>query len=295
VVNVAIQAAQPHDVIVNEHGAASGEEVLGHPTHPPCGVVLRRMEPQFVMVREEPPPPGEESLTSGVFQPMDWGGTSPPLIDLTEEEVVESLEHHGHMEAEQEVKLTGNLGLQVRRCVANLQSEIMKSKKSHQSSEGAGDQRIRLGECATANVVRQWGTITARRKLRTKPNKQKKRILILLHMLHFIYFSYPFYTDNILSICLPITTFIYFSYPFYAAGKLLIYVPFPFVCCSMCLFLCFQCIESRVTSWHKLTLGEPIDRDIPSRYLKKKRGTNKYFFPFVYFGYSLSQSVTGSD
>ena len=129
VVNVAIQAAQPHAVIVNEHGAASGEEVLGHPTHPPCGVVLRRMEPQFVMVREEPPPPGEESLTSGVFQPMDWGGTSPPLIDLTEEEVVESLEHHGHMEAEQEVELTGNLGLQLRRCVANLQSEVMKSKK----------------------------------------------------------------------------------------------------------------------------------------------------------------------
>ena len=163
VVNVASQAAKPQAVLVNEHGAASGEEVLGHPTHPPCGVVLRRMEPQFVMVREEPPPPGEESLTSGVFQPMDWGGTSPPLIDLTEEEVVESLEHHGHMEAEQEVELTGNLGLQVRRCVANLQSEILKSKKSHQSFEGAGDQRIRLGERAAANFVRQWGTITARR------------------------------------------------------------------------------------------------------------------------------------
>jgi hypothetical protein len=81
------------------------------------------------MVREEPPPPEEESLTSGVFQLMDWGGTSPPLIDLTEEEVVESLEHHGHVEAEQEVELTGNLGLQLRRCVANLQSEVMKSKK----------------------------------------------------------------------------------------------------------------------------------------------------------------------
>ena len=129
VVNVAVQAAQPQDVIVNEHGAAIGEEVLGHPTHPPCGVVLRRLQPQFVMVREEPPPPGEESLTSGVFQPMDLGGTSPPLIDLTEEEVMESLEHHGHVEAEQEVELTGNFGLQLRRCVANLQSEVMKSKK----------------------------------------------------------------------------------------------------------------------------------------------------------------------
>jgi hypothetical protein len=146
------------------------------------------MEPQFVMVREEPPPPGEESLTSGVFQPMDWGGTSPPLIDLTEEEIVDSLEHHGHMEAEQEVELTGNLGLQVRRCVANLQSEIMKSKKSHQSSEGAGDQRIRLGECATANVVRQWGTITARRKLRTKLNKQKKNSYFTPYVTFYLFF-----------------------------------------------------------------------------------------------------------
>ena len=97
-------------------------------------------------------------------------------------------------------------------------------------------------------------------------------------MLHFICFSYPFYTDNILSICLPITTFIYFSYPFYAVDKLLIYVPVPFVCCSMCLFLCFQCIESRVTSWHKLSRGKLMDRDVPRRYLKKNRGTNKYFF-----------------
>ena len=47
-------------------------------------------------------------------------------------------------------------------------------EKSHQSSERAGAQRIRLGGYATANFVRQWGTITARRKLRTKPNKQKK-------------------------------------------------------------------------------------------------------------------------
>jgi hypothetical protein len=99
-------------------------------------------------------------------------------------------------------------------------------------------------------------------------------------MLHLIYFSYPFYTDNILSIYLPFTTFIYFSYPFYAANRLLIYVPFPFVSCSMCLFFCFQCIESRVTSWHKLTRGKQMDRDIPSRYFKKrkKKGTNKYFF-----------------
>ena len=102
-------------------------------------------------------------------------------------------------------------------------------------------------------------------------------------MLHFICFSYPFYTDNILSICLPITTFIYFSYPFYAVDKLLIYVPVPFVCCSMCLFLCFQCIESRVTSWHKLSRGKLMDRDVPRRYLKKNRGTNKYFFFFHSF------------
>jgi hypothetical protein len=74
-----------------------------------------------------------------------------------------------------------------------------------------------------------------------------------------------------------------YLYLFYAAGKLLIYVPFPFVCCSMCLFLCFQCIESRVTSWHKLTLGEPIDRDIPSRYFKKKRNKQIFFFSIRLF------------